>query len=308
MGQDAVVADFTIIPEGAFSLRESVEFGFGQRHSERFDGVMRLAFVLDGLEHAVGVEVTQDAGGVHGDIRLGPATPVEVIDPAAVRAQVARVLSLDHDARGYEAIGERDPVVARLLEVAPGLRPPLFHSPYEAAFWSIISARRPTSQMIAVRDRLAREHGTVIEVAGREVAAVPTPAQLRDVVDIPDLGAEKVGRLHALADAAAGDLLDVARLRELGSDVCADELRVLPGIGPFYASLIVIRAIGFTDVLPREEPHLRAAVGAAYQLDHGCTPDDLERIAEQWRPFRTWVSVLFRAAAPRLADPASEPA
>lgn len=297
------MADFTIVPKGAFSLRESVDFGFGQRHSERFDGVMRLAFVLDDLVHAVGVEVTQDEAGVHGDIRLPAGTPSAAVDPAAVEAQVARVLSLDHDARGYEAVGERDPVVAQLLAVAPGLRPPLFHSPYEAALWSIISVRRPAAQMMAVRDRLAHDHGTVIEVAGREIAAVPTPAQLRGVTDVPEVSPDKIGRLHALADAAEAGLLDVDRLRDLGSDDAARELQLLPGIGPFYASLIVIRAIGFTDVLPREEPRLRAAVGPAYRLDHGCTPDDLERIAEAWRPFRTWVSVLFRAAGKRLADP-----
>ena len=45
---------FTIRPRGPFDLRESVEFGFGQRHSERYAGVMRLAFVLDGTEQQVG--------------------------------------------------------------------------------------------------------------------------------------------------------------------------------------------------------------------------------------------------------------
>ena len=29
-------------------------------------------------------------------------------------------------------------------------------------------------------------------------------------------------------------------------------------------------------------------------------PDELERIAQPWRPFRTWASVLIRAAGARL--------
>jgi len=49
----------TITPLGAFSLRESAEFGFGQRDAQRFDGVMRLAFVLDDLRTPVGVAVRQ---------------------------------------------------------------------------------------------------------------------------------------------------------------------------------------------------------------------------------------------------------
>src|ERR1700712_9953 len=95
-----VMVSFTIRPQGAYSLRESVEFGFGQRHSERFEGVMRLAFCLDGYAAQVGVVLRQDrpdaevVGEVHG-----------AADVALVERQVARILSLDHDAGPYEAIG-----------------------------------------------------------------------------------------------------------------------------------------------------------------------------------------------------------
>src|SRR4029077_12207891 len=67
---------FLIRPLGAFSLRESAVFGFGQRMpvgpragpagDDGFDGVMRLAFCLDGYTEQVGVELRQDDGGVHG--------------------------------------------------------------------------------------------------------------------------------------------------------------------------------------------------------------------------------------------------
>ena len=33
-------------------------------------------------------------------------------------------------------------------------------------------------------------------------------------------------------------------------------LREIPGIGPFYSALIVIRGTGFADVLPAGEPNL----------------------------------------------------
>ena len=53
----------------------------------------------------------------------------------------------------------------------PGLRPPLFYSPYEAAAWAILSARRPGRQMMAVRDRLSRAHGAVFDLAGQQLWA-----------------------------------------------------------------------------------------------------------------------------------------
>src|SRR6185312_423664 len=103
--------------------------------------------------------VTQPAPGV---LRLeltgdGPAERVV--------GQVARVLSVDVDASGYDALCARDPLVGLLQRARPGLRPPLFHSAYEAACWAVLSAQRPAAQMARVRDRLARVHGRVLDVA-----------------------------------------------------------------------------------------------------------------------------------------------
>ena len=131
-------SSFTITPRGPFSLAEAATFGFGQRDSAVWDEVMRLAFCLDGYQQQVGVEVRQDAAGVHGTIR-GPAG----VDVEAVARQVARVLSLDHDGTEFARVGERDPVIGALQSVAPGLRPPLFYSPYEAAAGRSAQPRQP---------------------------------------------------------------------------------------------------------------------------------------------------------------------
>src|SRR5450755_2436936 len=58
---------FTLRATGAFSLAESSRFGFGQRDDPDFDGVMRLAFRLDGgFEAGAGVELRQDGSQLHG--------------------------------------------------------------------------------------------------------------------------------------------------------------------------------------------------------------------------------------------------
>ena len=77
----------------------------------------------------------------------------------------------------------------------------------------------------------------------------------------------------------------------------------LKGIGPFYASLITIRAVGFTDVPPADEPLLRDLVTQLYRFPEPCTREQFLEIAEAWRPYRTWAAVLVRAASSRLADP-----
>lgn len=285
---------FTIHPQGAYSLKESVEFGFGQRHSERFGGLMRLAFVLDGGSGEagqVGVVLRQDdsgqvSGEIHGDA-----------DPALVERQVARILSLDHDARPYEQIAERDPVIARLQALRPGLRPPLFHSPYEAAVWAVISTRRSGASASTIRERLARTHGHGFGLAGRELVALPTPEELLGVTEVDGLPADRLRRLHGVAELAREGGLDADRLLAMGPEEATTWVQQLDGIGPFYASLIVVRATGFCDVLVDTEPRLMARVQQLYGLDDAPTAAELATIAEAWRPRRTWAAVLIRATA-----------
>jgi DNA-3-methyladenine glycosylase II len=232
---------------------------------------------------------------VHGEV-VGDA------DLDAVRAQVARVLSLDQDGREFAKIGERDPVMARLMAVAPGLRPPLFYSPYEAAIWSVLSARRPARQMAVVRDQLSRAHGQVFEVAGEEIAALPTPAQILAVESFESIPDVKLRRMHAVAEAALRGELDTDRLRAMDPQDAMADVQRLEGIGPFYSALIVMRALGHTDVLPDEEPRSLAVAGRLYGLGHDATAEEMRQIGEGWRPFRTWATVLLRAASPRLEE------
>jgi DNA-3-methyladenine glycosylase II len=291
---------FTIQPLGEFSLRESALFGFGQRDAVTdYDGAMRLSFCLDGgYDQQVGVVVRQRGESVDCEVQ-GEGS----LD--AVRAQVARVLSLDHDARDFALTGRRDPVLRRLQLAAQGLRPPLFHSPYEAAAWSVLSARRPQRQMARVRIALCESAGRKFTLAGQRLAAFPTPSALLRLGAFPGIDTQRLDRLHGVARAAADGALDADGLAALGPDEAMAAVQRIKGIGPVYASLIVIRAIGFTDVAPFDEPRAQRLVGELYGLGAPATPDQFSQVAEAWRPWRTWASVYVRAVGPRvLAAPA----
>ena len=68
-------------------------------------------------------------------------------------------------------------------------------------------------------------------------------------------------------------------------------LTSLTGLGPFGAALVLVRGAGHPDVVPAAERRLRAAVAEAYGTD------DLEHVAERWRPLRSWIAFLLRNAA-----------
>ena len=200
-------------PDTPFSLGAAAAFGFGPntgRPSARRAGSgaaeMRLAFVTDDMSHHAGVHLAQRPDGTI------TAALDSAADRGAVLAQVRRVLSLARPAAGWLAAGERDPVLGGLQREHDWLRPVLFHSPYEAAAWSIISARRHRAQATAVRTRICAAAGAMTTVAGEEVPAFPLPAALLAAGTLPGISQERVEWLHAVARAALDGRLAPARL------------------------------------------------------------------------------------------------
>ncbi|HEV3497783.1 MAG TPA: DNA-3-methyladenine glycosylase 2 family protein [Actinomycetes bacterium] len=250
-------------------------------------GHLHLAFVPDGEETAAGVCLRQPDGVVVGEA-FGEA------DPEAVRDQVARILSLDVDGTGFPEVGERDPVVGRLQERWPGLRPVGFCSPYEAAAWALICHRIRMIQAARIKARMATELGQAVDIHGDVRHAFPGPGRLAALEGFPGLFDRKVENLRALGVEAVEGRLDGAWLRGLPRDQALKELKQLQGIGDFSAELVLLRGAGDPDHLPLHEPRLCRGAALAYDLDEPPDRDWLEQRAEAWRPYRTWVVLLLR--------------
>jgi DNA-3-methyladenine glycosylase II len=285
--------DFSLTPAGPFSLAASGRFleGFAPAAYEAGSaGHLDLAFGVEGDWRTAGVHVQQEPDGtVSGEV-TGDA------DLADVRAQVERILSLDVDGGGFAAVGARDPVAGRLQERYPGLRPVTFWSPYEAACWAVLSQRVRITQAARLKARMATELGERVELHGRTLAAFPAPARLAELDGFPGLFGRKAEWLRELAEAALDGRLDGARLRGLEPEQALTELRALPGLGAFSAELVLVRGAGHPDHFPANEPRLRRAMVRAYRLGPEPAPEELAAIADAWRPYRSWVSVLLRTA------------
>lgn len=287
-------ASFEIAFSGPYSLEASRRFleGFAPaaRSAENAepDGHLHLAWVVveEGGE-AAGACLRQTGERVRGEV-------YGRLRASIVRGEVARILSLDVDGSGFAAVGARDPVVARLQTRHPGLRPVNFHSPYEAAAWALIGHRIQIRQAARVKERMARELGDAIDIHGDVRWAFPAPARLAELTAFPGLFGRKPEYLRRLGEAASAGALDPVLLRELPTDEALARLRELPGVGPFSSELILLRGAGAPDHLPLAEPRLRRAVALAYGLDAPPETEQLEAIADVWRPYRTWVTLLLR--------------
>jgi DNA-3-methyladenine glycosylase II len=289
---------FTIEPRGPFDLATARDFaggfaaGIGSRAAT--DGSILMMFPVEGWAASAVVQVRQDPDGtIHGDV-FGDG------ELETIERQAARSLSLDHDGADWPDVGRRDPIVGGLQERFGFLRPVCFFSAYEAATSFVIGQRISMTQSRRVKERLAEQAGDAIDVEldgeRRTIHAFPRPQQLLALAAIPGVATVKVERLHSLARAALDGRLATERLRGLPEDEALAELRALPGIGEWTASAVLTRGCGLADALPLGDRISREAVRHFHRLDE--PPDDEAwlAIAEPWRPYRMWATVLLHMA------------
>ncbi len=246
---------------------------------------LTLAFLLDGTFAPVVVALREAEDGIVCEV-AGEAAP------AVLRAQLERMLGLDVDGAAWAAVGERDPVVGELQRSFPGFFTAAKPSPYDAATWGVIAPRMPMQRAAAIKIALARTHGEAITLRGRTHYLFPSPDRLAELERCEGLSDEKVARLRGVAIAAQQGVLDANRLRVLGEARARAELQALRGIGPWAASHVYYRGAAPTNALPFGEPRVLHGVALAYGI---ATPTDetYAKLAEAWRPFRMWVSVLL---------------
>lgn len=281
--------------QGPWSLATSKAFweGFAPAAlAEHGSDALKTSFVSDSDWSSVHVTVAA-AGSITQDTTAGDGSGQDTVaelllsgdgDLEAASRQVQRFLSLDVDARAWPEVGERDPVIASAQQELAGLRPCGFHSPYEAAAWSVLSQRVPMTQAAAMRATIIEQHG--------ERGAFPSPAVLQSI-DL-DLPGRKAEYLHAVAEAALDGPLDGESLRAMTSADAMASVQRVKGLGPFAAELVVIRGALAPDVVPTQEKRLADEITRLYGPQAS-----LSTVSHVWSPFRSWACLYLRALAER---------
>lgn len=284
------IGDYSL--ETSVSLAASAAFVDNMRAGPAGQ-VLDLALLLEESWQTVGVRIDQPDSQVRAHVFANP----DGASTDDIRAQLERMLSLDVDGTGLADVAARDRVFAGLRQRQPGIRPVLFPSPYEAAARAIIGHQLPVRQAAALNNRIADEHGVRVEVSDYVMHGFPAPARLAQLPLIRGLASRKVDQLRVLGTKA--DLLAGARLRTMDHDTAMAHLQQLPGVGPFSAELILMRGAGDPDAFPKTEKRLHRAMAIAYDLGEEPDMDTLERIADGWRPYRSWVGLLLRNTVSR---------
>jgi AraC family transcriptional regulator, regulatory protein of adaptative response / DNA-3-methyladenine glycosylase II len=229
------------------------------------------------LEHGSAVaEVT--AGGC--ELRLDDER-----DRAEALARCRRLLDLDADGERIDAALGRDPLLAPLVRRRPGLRVPRSTDGFELAVRAILgqqvtlaSARRAGARLVALYGR------PLEEPAGQITHLFPTPAALAEVDSLAlRLPRVRASALRALARAVRDGELDLSP--DADRAATTHTLLALPGIGPWTASYVAMRALCDSDAFPPGDIALRRALE---RLGVDGRPAAAQRLAERWRPWRSY--------------------
>lgn len=244
----------------------------------------------DGASHALKLEL-------HG---CPPARLLGMVE------RVRRMFDLDADPRTISDTLSRDPRLRALLRRRPGLRLPSGWDGFEIAVRAVVGQQVSVAAARTVTARLAERLGTPLPgafAANGLTHLFPTAERLADA-DLAGLGltAARAATIRTIARALVDGRVDFRAERTL--DDFAARWTALPGIGPWTAQYIALRALGHPDAFPAEDLVLQKH----YPADGGrLTAKALLARAEAWRPWRAYAVVQLWRDASLAARPAAGP-
>ncbi|MFK4071476.1 AlkA N-terminal domain-containing protein [Streptomyces sp. NPDC029674] len=196
-----------------------------------------------------------------------------------------RMLDLDADPAAVDSRLRTDPLLAPLVDKAPGRRVPRTVDEAEFAVRAVLGQQVSTAAARTHAARLVTAHGRPVEdPEGGLTHLFPTPQELADL-DPDSLALPRSRRstltslVRHLADGSIG----------LGVESDWDEARArlteLPGFGPWTVEVIAMRALGDPDAFLPSDLGIRRA---ARDLGLPHTPAALTARAAAWRPWRAY--------------------
>jgi len=214
------------------------------------------------------------------------------LQPLASRAR--RLFDLDADPDAIATHLSQDPALAPLVARYPGVRVCGAWDPFETSVRILLGQQVSVAAATTLAARLVRSFVPTPRRSGGPQAhlAFPTPEQLSSAsLDSVGLPAARRASLRAFGAAvAAGDVhLDASR----DLDTAVASLLAVPGVGPWSAHMIAMRACRDPDAFPASDLALRRALQALYPEPH--TPVAMRARTDAWRPWRAYAASLLWA-------------
>lgn len=223
-------------------------------------------------------------------LEISGLTPQAI--PDAVR-RVRRMFDLDADPRAIAAILAQDPLLARALNMHPGLRVPCGWDGFELTVRAVLGQQISVAGATTLARRVVERWGTRLRMPADGPRgldqAFPTPDALRGA-SLEEIGLPKAraATLRTLSIAVTEGRLSFAGGQRLEDFV--ERAIALPGIGPWTAHYLAMRGLAMPDAFPAGDLVLQQRLGAAEggtRLSERAT----EARSQRWRPWRAYAAL-----------------
>jgi AraC family transcriptional regulator of adaptative response / DNA-3-methyladenine glycosylase II len=257
----------------------------------------RRTIALDGASGTIEVVPVANAPQLLATIRIPKVAAL-----AAIVGKLRRLFDLDADTTVIENHLAQDIRLATAVAARPGLRVPGAWDDFELAVRAILGQQVSVAGATTMAGRLVAAYGDrVPETAGGAPGLqrlFPRPEALASA-DLTTIGLTRAraASISALASAVVADR-DLMRPFET-LDATVAKLVSLPGIGPWTAQYIAMRALRQPDAFPASDLGLLRALATA---EGRPSPAALLEVAEAWRPWRAYAVLhLWMSETPKSA-------
>ncbi len=203
--------------------------------------------------------------------------------------KIRALFDLDVDCEPIHRQFNADPILAKHVKKNPGLRVPGAWDVFELSVRAILGQQISVAAACTFAGRLVQELGHPLKVSAHSSIThlFPQPEELANadltVIGLPQKRAESITGL-ARGFANTMTKIDSAKnLEEVEQVLCQ-----LPGVGPWTAQYIAMRALGYPDAFPVGDLGL---IRSLKTLNPKADSNTLSNHAEHWRPWRAYAAM-----------------
>lgn len=199
-------------------------------------------------------------------------------------ALLRRMLGIDRDITHFGRAAARLPWLSPLARRMRGVKPPRYPTLWEAFVNAVIFQQLSLQAASAIARRLVLACGRSLESEGVPRYIFPISERVLGAKDgvlrATGLSAGKLAVLRRAGESLASGTLDEAMLEERSSAEAAALLQQIKGIGPWTATVMLLRGLGRLDVFPMND----TSVARNLALVAGPAPLDVTASLEALRP------------------------
>ncbi|MGH8050895.1 MAG: AlkA N-terminal domain-containing protein [Arenimonas sp.] len=237
--------------------------------------------VLGPIDNSTWIRVTADPAKHELKLEISDTDPRMIPD---IVQRTRRLFDLDADLQAVHRVLMSSELLKKAIKRRPGLRVPGSWDGFELAVRAVLGQQISVAGATTLTRRLVEQYGEDRSTKRENLdRAFPKPEAIANApLEKIGLPKSRAATLRSMAQAIIDGRIDFQAGQSL--DAFVDKFTALPGIGPWTAQYVAMRALRQPDAFPAGDLILQQVMGGEKRLSERET--DLQ--SQAWRPWRSY--------------------